>query len=277
MTRARDYVFTLNNYTEDDENHIFSLALECKYIVVGKEVGESGTPHFQGFICFDLQKSFNAVKAILPDGCHIEARKGTFKQAADYCKKDNDYFEHGTLPMDQKEKGEAGKLSSEERWALAKAGEFEKLPPEHYVKYKAIHAEYTQVADRNELDNIWICGPSGCGKSRYVRDNYPVFFSKPMNKWWDGYNHEEVVVIDDFAPEHTATMCYRLKMWMDHYAVNVEVKGGLLKIRPKTLIVTSQYSLEECFPDPRDFDAMNRRFKIMQLGDLGHKAMLIDP
>jgi len=28
MTRARDYVCTLNNYTEDDENHIFSLALE---------------------------------------------------------------------------------------------------------------------------------------------------------------------------------------------------------------------------------------------------------
>lgn len=146
--------------------------------MVGKEVGESGTPHFQGFICFQDAKTFSAIKKLLPDGCHIEARKGTFQQAADYCKKDGDYFEAGTLPMDQKAKGEAGKLSSEERWALAKAGDFEKLPPEHYQRYRAIHAEFTPVSDRSELKNLWICGPSGCGKSKHVKTIIHPFTAK---------------------------------------------------------------------------------------------------
>lgn len=265
MARVRDYVFTLNNYDENDENIIFSLQHECKYIVVGKEVGESGTPHFQGFICFQDAKTFSAIQKLLPDGCHIEARKGTFQQAADYCKKDGDYFESGTIPMDQKAKGEAGKLSSEERWALAKAGNFEKLPPEHYQRYRAIHAEFTPVSDRSELKNLWICGPSGCGKSKHVRDNYPSFYSKGMSKWWDGYRHEEVVLLDDFDPTHGKYLSYYLKIWADHYAFNAEVKGGMLKIRPKLLIVTSQYPIEACFEEAETVSAISRRFEVLQL------------
>ena len=43
-------------------------------------------------------------------------------------------------PLNQREKGERGKQSIEERWALAKGGEFERLPPEHLKIYKYIHS-----------------------------------------------------------------------------------------------------------------------------------------
>lgn len=102
MSRNRSWCFTLNNY---EDAALSALAeLECRYIVYGKEVGEEGTPHLQGFVMFPNPIGFNSVKAKLPQGCHIEAAKGTPKQAADYCKKDGDFTERGDPPAQGKRK-----------------------------------------------------------------------------------------------------------------------------------------------------------------------------
>lgn len=269
MAKFRGYCFTLNNYTEDEENIIYSLPWEYSdsYGVVGKEIGESGTPHLQGYIRFKNATSFNTVKALLPRA-HWESQQGTVDQAANYCKKEDDYFEWGIKPMSQAEKGECGKLSAKDQWKLIEEERYEELPPQYYRAYKAIHAErFATVEDNNELDNIWICGKTGCGKSRYVREHYPGFYYKQMNKWWDGYNHEDNVLLDDFDPEHGKFLAYYLKTWADHYAFNAEVKGGMIKCRPKRIIVTSQYPLEACFARKEDIDAIKRRFKIVQLSN----------
>ena len=63
--------------------------------------------------------------------------------------KEGDYFEAGTRPLNQAEKGERGKLAIQERWALAKAGEYEQLPPENLKIYKFINAMYRTVGDRD--------------------------------------------------------------------------------------------------------------------------------
>lgn len=262
--RSRGWCLTLNNYTEDDELVCYDIALMCKYCVFGKEVGESGTAHLQGFVYFDTLKSFDQIQLLFDGRAHLERMQGTPKQASDYCKKDGDFFEYGQLPLSDREKGERGKQSIEERWTLAKAGRFEELPPEQIKTYQFIHARYTQVHDREQLDNMWIWGQSGCGKSSYIRQNYDMstVYWKGMNKWWDGYQHEPVVVLEDMDPKHGEFIAYFLKIWADHYAFNAEVKGGMMRIRPKTIIVTSQYPLNEVFPDLKDQEALFRRFKI---------------
>ena len=68
--------------------------------------------------------------------------------------KEGDWFEAGTKPLNQSEKGERGKPTIAERWALAKAGEYEQLPPENLKIYKYIHAMYRPVEDRDVLDNV---------------------------------------------------------------------------------------------------------------------------
>lgn len=271
--KCRGWVFTCNNPSIEDEHRCNDLSNHCTYIVFGRETAPTtGTLHLQGFVYFPNPRSFSGVRKLLPDGCHVEPKSphSTFAQCVQYCKKDGNFIEHGTCPMDQKGKGDAGKLSAQERWAFAKAGDFEQLPPEHYSKYRSIHAEFKEVQDRDVLHNLWICGKSGCGKSRFVRDNYggvdgTDFYSKGMNKWWDGYQHEETVLLDDFAPEHGKYLGYYLKIWADHYKFNAEVKGGMLRIRPKTLIVTSQYPIEACFEDHETITAVKRRFEVIQL------------
>lgn len=267
VRRSRGWCFTLNNYSSEDYEFAKDVvSRSCRYLVVGKEEAPTtGTPHLQGYIYFDNGKSLAAVRRIFPRA-HFLAARGDAKANREYCSKGGEFFEHGTCPASQEEKGRRGREAAAERWALAKAGSFEQLPPESIKTYEYIHAKFGLAPkDLEEIDNLWIFGPTGCGKSRYVRENFVSFYSKPMSKWWDGYSGEEVVVLDDFDPSHGKFLGYFLKIWADRYVFNAEVKGGMLKIRPKRVIVTSQYILSACFEDRECIDAIARRFKLIDM------------
>lgn len=86
----RHVCFTLNNYTEEEYKQL--IEMECKYLVIGKEVGEEGTPHLQGYIEFKTPKRFSTLKNI-NQRIHWEERRGTAKQASEYCKKEGNFIE----------------------------------------------------------------------------------------------------------------------------------------------------------------------------------------
>lgn len=97
--RNRGWCFTINNYNPDDANLILEADKTIKYFVVGKEVGQSGTPHLQGFIYFFNAKTMSAVKKMnYFRRAHLEPMKGTPEQAANYCKKDGNFLESGEVP-----------------------------------------------------------------------------------------------------------------------------------------------------------------------------------
>lgn len=53
---------------------------------------------------------------------------------------------------------------------------------------------------------------------------------------------------------------YYLKIWADKYAFPVEVKNSGDLIRPKIIVVTSNYSIKEVFPDKSIHEPLLRRF-----------------
>lgn len=109
------YVFTLNNYVDADLQRLRDLAASCRYLVFGREVGESGTPHLQGFVIFGTSVRFNRAKRSLGDRCHIEPARGSSRQASDYCKKDGDYEEFGTCPGPQ---GKTNRFEEFKEWVV---------------------------------------------------------------------------------------------------------------------------------------------------------------
>jgi len=94
-SRHRNFVFTLNNYTKEDE--LAAQQLECRYVVFGYErAPTTGTPHLQGFVSFKDACTLTASSKILKRASFKIAN--TVTEAIDYCKKDGEYFERGDPP-----------------------------------------------------------------------------------------------------------------------------------------------------------------------------------
>lgn len=95
--QSKGWCFTINNYGHGHQWLLRELAEapRTSYLVFGREVSSTGTPHLQGFVYFEGNKRFNGVKGALPEGAHIERMRGTAYEAAMYCKKDGDYEEFG--------------------------------------------------------------------------------------------------------------------------------------------------------------------------------------
>lgn len=265
--RSRNWTFTLNNYTEESEQKLKDLV--CKYLVYGREVGESGTPHLQGFVCYKDCKTFTSVKKKLPAGCHIEAALGNSQQNFDYCTKDKDFFEKGERPKTQKEKGQMNADRFKLAFEAAKQGDMDAIPEDirirYYRTFKQIRIDYMKPMENAEgTTGIWYYGKSGIGKSHTAREQFPNAYMKLCNKWWDGYQYQENVIIDDLDTQHKV-LSHHLKIWADKYPFIAETKGGAMMIRPKYVVVTSQYHPTQLWEDPDVLDAIHRRFDIRHL------------
>lgn len=260
MSRIRNFTFTHNNYpdTQLQDN------LECKYIIYGKEVGDSGTPHLQGFVSFVNGMSLSAAIKKLP-GCHVEIARNV-QAAMEYCKKEADFTERGVRPLT---KSEGAKKGIAERWELAKQGRFEELPPENLLSYERIFKKFKSAPESMEtLDHEWWYGATGTGKSRKARHDYPLAYIKdPQERWWDGYDGQDVVIIDDFD-KYQIKQGGDMKRWLDHYSFQAPVKGSYSTIRPKKIIITSNYHPEEIWQDSQTLDPLLRRLKIVHFDNL---------
>jgi len=148
QSKAKNWCFTLNNYTADEEEAVRTLTdreTDCVYVLYGREVGEEeGTPHLQGFVSFSKRLLFARVQKCLPGNPHLEVARNVAASIT-YCKKDGDFFEFGSPP------GSAGSRSDLESFKIAvKSGvkDLKVIREEHsevYSKYTRFCLEY--VAD----------------------------------------------------------------------------------------------------------------------------------
>lgn len=280
--KSKHWCFTINNPTRDDRKKINDAQEQISYIIINKEVGDTGTPHYQGYVCFEEQLRATQVKVILPRS-HLEIKRGTVEEAIHYCKKPVEgcnckhcvkarpqrpnFQEYGEVPLT---KGEATKEKWANMYEHAKKGDFEEIPKNMLIRYYPAFKRIAQdnpekPKDLETLGNLWITAPTGYGKSRYVRDLYPDFYDKAPNKWFVGYKGEETILLDDLGPEHCKYLAWYIKRWADLYSFPMETKGGGRQIRPKRVVVTSQYTIEECFEDWKAREAVERRFEVLEL------------
>ena len=141
------------------------------------------------------------------------------------------------------------------------------------MAYKLRHQKQQNVWNGDlKMKNYWLWGPAGTGKSKWARKHAPLnrIFKKNLNKWWDGFDEGEwdIVVIDEMN-ESKAVLADQIKDWGDRYPFKGEVKGAAINIDPGTyiMIITANFSIEQCFTKQQDIDAIKRRFKEVYIKD----------
>lgn len=89
VSPAKKWCFTLNNYTMEEYSSIrYLLSQNCDYGIIGKEIGENGTPHLQGYLRFVTKQRPMAM--FQNKRIHWECAKGTHNQNIKYCSKDGE-------------------------------------------------------------------------------------------------------------------------------------------------------------------------------------------
>ena len=136
-------MFTINNWTVDDESVLERLGEsdESTYLVFGYETGAAGTHHLQGYVAFKTIKRINAAKQLIGARAHVEAKRGTHEQAANYCKKEGVYKEYGELP---KSAGVKGQFEYFIEWVLSYESDHGRAPSEREVAqtYPSLYVRY---------------------------------------------------------------------------------------------------------------------------------------
>ena len=270
--RSRHWIGTLNNPTITVEE----LSAKCKAAgaisFAGQyEMGEQGTKHIQWYVNFKETKTLAMIKKKIV-ACHLEVCKSPI-DAWNYCMKDATRWgdkppvTFGEPPKPRLNvKGDRKKFNE----IIIEKGIVHAVD-EGLIKitdvtkataglelYKLLKAA---PKDLDRLENYWFWGPTGTGKSSGARQKFPNSYIKSHNKWWDGYDGEDSVIIDDVNKKDEKWMGPMLKTWADHYPFKAEFKGGSSVIRPKHIVVTSNWSMDDMFTEQNDREPLKRRFR----------------
>jgi len=241
--RVRAWCFTLNNYTVGDVTFFSeTLSKDASYLVVGKEVGESGTPHLQGYVEFTNARRGSAMRKLFGGKAHWEVRRGTPEQASDYCKKDNVFVTFGTLSEQGKRTDLDDVADLVEEGATIK--EIASSHPTTFIKYhkgiaalKAAMYEHRSVAPKV----IWRWGLAGSGKTLGAASAHPSHYIKDGTQWWDGYEQQPAIIIDDFDGRWPFRDLLRL---LDRYQYQGQFKGGYIPINSPFIYITCEFPPE---------------------------------
>lgn len=167
MSASKHWCFTLNNYTDADIeriNGLVSTVDRVSYLIYGKEVGASGTPHLQGYVYCKQKTRMGQIKNIVGSNPHLECARNV-NASIEYCKKDGDWVEFGNRGGGQGSRSDLNAFREAVKAGMLNLKDIRESHGEVYAKY-----------------------PGYCRE--YVRDNYPkvVIPDHPLRTWQQRLN-----------------------------------------------------------------------------------------
>lgn len=253
--RSRTWTWTLNNYTNDDVERLMNKSEDdIKYLTFGKEIAPTtGTPHLQGYVMFNNARSFNSAKAYISTRCWIAASKGTAIQNHVYTCKDDDVFTIGTLPQ-QGKRNDLNKVREMVKDGDSMEKILENTDSYQGARYAELCKKYISKKRDWKTKVLWFWGKTGTFKSRTAFDllKEDVWVSGETLKWWDGYDGQKNVIIDDFRADNAKF--HTMLRILDRYPYQVEIKGASRQLLAENIIITCPYHPKDVYKNRTDED-----------------------
>lgn len=141
--------------------------------------------------------------------------------------------------------------------------------PEMWRSVRALKDLRSEVQPRRDklTAGVLFCGKTGTGKTKLASliSSYlgaDETYWKPVGKWWNGYDQEQLVVYDEFRGQCEVSELLKL---LDRTPHQIEFKGGVGQFNSNMIIFCSNIMLEHMYPD-MDFatlEAIRRRFLVI--------------
>jgi len=249
----------------------------------------TGKPHAQFYFEIPRKSTITGCKklwqAVELKHPHLEVALGTGTQNRDYCLKeklklDGDekdsatevpWFEHGAMKA---ARGVKMRNDWDGALALARSHRISDIPAQIQIPYfqnlqRIAFTANEPDSDLDILNNYWFWGKPGVGKSRLARHiakeaTMACYIKDAMNKWFDGYAGEPAILLDDLEKD-AKHQAHLLKTLADRYPMRIEIKGAMAFVRPKMVLVTSNYHPSSIWDDTEVVAAIRRRFRVIRV------------
>lgn len=271
--RLRNWFLTINN-PEDEEIQKIS-EVESRYCVWSWDTApKTGTRHVHIYFEFAFPFYFSKLKKLFPRA-DIEPRRTTREACRQYILQKEKPVETGTFV----ETGHRTQLD-EVQQMIHRGDPMVDIAEEYFSTWTRNYRALDRYADmcRRKNSNLkrnmyveYVYGKPGLGKSHYAFNNcgdswYVLTQSKStestnINVWFDGYEGEKCLIIDDFDGWIPYRFLLRI---LDVWPLRVEVKGSTVTALWERVIITSNVPVKHLYSD--DVQPLLRRIsKVVKL------------
>jgi len=280
----RWWFFTWNNPSHPEDKEILLESSIVSYVKFQLEKGKEGTLHYQGVLyCKSATRCTTLLKAFV--GCGYFAPVINSEAAVRYCGKLESRVDGpwtaGKLPK----QGERSDLL-ECKSIIDNGGRMDDVFEQQFsnaVRYGRGLREYCAIKNRNNVRK-WqtisyiYTGDAGTGKTQAAMieaaawggGTYWLTVERTGGKlWWDGYEGQENIIIDEFNCGISLTDFKRI---IDSSPLTIPIKGGMVQFLGKRIWICSNNPLDVWYykaaPPGPNRNAFNRRIHYHERFDI---------
>lgn len=253
--RAKHFMVTINNPAFPPQLFCSMVKFnitDVTFVMAQFERGEQGTAHIQAYVQFDKQKRFSSVlesfRSRLNVSPHLDACRGSAEQCIAYVSKEETRvlgpWQEGVPNLNLGIQGRRSDL--DDAVDLIKNHESLRVVAREYPKQYLIYGKgmraLKHMLDEPQLQRCVIVsllyGKTGTGKTHMAINDYggPTdFYKKNNTEWWDGYEGEKKVILDEF--DGSSMTITELLCVLDKWPHRINVKNGWADLNAEIIVI----------------------------------------